>query len=533
MKHLAIPGGWYTHALPGGEYASLVFDGIVTHLGKIAQPLNDLGQPDGPLFIDITTVDGFHIAGKGGNSFITHERLPDGTWLRHGDACGNYSVIYDLKGVLHISDCSIGTQGWRYVALDGVLVTGDQTTGHPAGLSEWTDLGGIILGQGNGPGAIDGGVKVLAGGVLRVLATGACYDIKARRVSDFFSLSFYDVAHDGLTAHIYWGTVDELAALPPVVITPPPPKPIPVPPPPPPPKPVPPPAPKPKPEPVPVPPPLPPIIHRSRYWLGPNISSNIPMLRGKLAEVDVLTLYIQHILNIGPIGENTFEKLLFEGILRPRAPYALAIECGSVKEGDWHAEGTQRGMLEALDKLADYQIKVDYLTLDEPLVSAKKNPGQPFQETVDAIAASIEKARWEAAGKVGLAEAYPEVPMNVIRLLLKGLDERGINLDYLRLDVDWRRMKKEGASLGAALADMATFALDYGLKTGIYLAGYPTTSEDAYEDDVLEQALTIKQYGAQLDHIVVQSWATSNGLTQDMPSVERLLTIYNKVKELL
>jgi hypothetical protein len=222
MKHLPIPGGWYTHALPSGEYASLVADGIVTHLGKIAQPLNDAGQPDGPLFLDITTVGGFHLAGKGANSFITHERLPDGTWLRHGDACGNYSVIYDLQGVLHISDCSIGTQGWRYVALDGTLVTGDQTTGHPAGLSEWTDLGGILLGQGNGPGAIDGGVKVWAGGLLRVLATGACYDIKARRVGDTFALSFYDVARDGLTAHIFWGTVDELVALPPVVVPPPP-----------------------------------------------------------------------------------------------------------------------------------------------------------------------------------------------------------------------------------------------------------------------------------------------------------------------
>lgn len=230
MRHISIPGGWYTHSLPSGEYASLVAGGIATHFGKIAQPVNDAGKPDGPLFIDITMVGGLHIAGKGADSYITHERMPDGTWVRHPDACGNYSVIYDLNGVLHISDCSIGSQGWRFVALDGTLVTGDQTTGHPVGLWEWTDLGGILVGQG------DYGVRVYADGKLRQLSVrdeqgiwhqvgDKTFDIKARRVGDNFSLSFYDVAPDGLTAHIFLGTIDELVAQPPVAAAPPPPPP--------------------------------------------------------------------------------------------------------------------------------------------------------------------------------------------------------------------------------------------------------------------------------------------------------------------
>lgn len=221
-----IFGSWYPHTLTTREYAALSGDKIYTHLGLIDSPKNDQNQPDGPLFIDITAVGGFRIAGKGANSYITWERTSDGEWHRHPDACGNYSVMWDLEGNLHISDCSIGTQGWRGIWPDGSLATGDHTILFD-GINEFTFLGDdIYIGQGNAT----GGVVVQIDGIKRQLADGACYDIKARRVGNDVAISFYLVARDGLSSHFWWGTVDELRQLKELVIPPPPPPPTPEPP---------------------------------------------------------------------------------------------------------------------------------------------------------------------------------------------------------------------------------------------------------------------------------------------------------------
>lgn len=203
-----ILGGWYSHCLPGGELASLTPWGVDTHLGRIPQA----GGNDGPLFLDITTVGGFKILGKGANSFKSWERIGD-EWFEREEAIGNYSVMYDLEGIPHFSKGGpVGSQGWRYVDQQtGRLVTGDETISSVDGLlNEVVRLpGGIEIGQGHDT----GGVVVRIDGVLRQLAEGACYDIKARSFDFTVAISFYLVAPDGLSAHFWWGTHDDLRSL--------------------------------------------------------------------------------------------------------------------------------------------------------------------------------------------------------------------------------------------------------------------------------------------------------------------------------
>ncbi len=141
---LEIPQGWYGENLPSGEYAVAVpaKSVVMTHLGAV--PFG----PDSPLYVRVTNVSGFKFVGQGHATGQTVE-WTNGVWSTKGPSCGVSPVIYDLAGVLHISQCGpVGSQGWRYVADNGTLVTGDSTYANPAlKLWEYTTHGDITIGQ--------------------------------------------------------------------------------------------------------------------------------------------------------------------------------------------------------------------------------------------------------------------------------------------------------------------------------------------------------------------------------------------------
>lgn len=200
MTRTEYPGGTYVDALPSGEFATLVPSShIQTHLGRIELP------GDQPLYHRITNVGGFKIAGQAHQSPRTLEWI-GGTWHDRPVACGVSPVIYDAAGVLHISDCSIGSQGWRYVDANGALVTGDQTYGSTFGIAEWSEYGGLKIGQG-----YDGGVCVWDGTTLRLLEAGNCRFIRVRGAGQAVAVSFWKV---GASAVIYQATLNELRVLP-------------------------------------------------------------------------------------------------------------------------------------------------------------------------------------------------------------------------------------------------------------------------------------------------------------------------------
>ncbi len=226
MTRTEIPGSWYIDALPTGEYAAVALDGSVvhTHLGAIS-------ALDGcvPTQVRVTTMGGFRFAGQSNKSSETLVWVQAYGWQPIPTvACGVNAVIYDAAGSIHISNCSVGSQGWRYYGILGPsdqtpprLITGDETIRSSFGLTEWTYLGDSLwIGQG----AADGGILVYDGARLRVLETGWDMFIRANRIGDDVAVAFYISQGTGRnTAVILQATMQELRQLPLYVPDPPPP----------------------------------------------------------------------------------------------------------------------------------------------------------------------------------------------------------------------------------------------------------------------------------------------------------------------
>lgn len=218
MTRIEIPDGFGCDALPNGEWVSILQHDdsqVLTHLGPI--PTTAGIKPGYPR---CSNVGGFKFAGQANRANLGPlVKYEHGGWLFASDVpCGVSPVIYDLAGVLHVSDCSIGSQGWRYVdPVTGALVTGDQTyssqQANPPfeGLAEWTDLGGgLYVGSCN----VTPGCALFnrADGKLRLIEAGPVQFIRARRDGDAVSLAM--IKQQGQPSVILWTTVAELLALP-------------------------------------------------------------------------------------------------------------------------------------------------------------------------------------------------------------------------------------------------------------------------------------------------------------------------------
>jgi hypothetical protein len=219
ITRLEVAAGWYGEALPSGEYAVAVPSQkkLVSHVGDI--PFG----PESPLFVRVTNAGGFKLAGQGQDTGRTVE-WGGGFWNTKPVACGVSPVIYDSFGVLHISDCSIGSQGWRYVADDGTLVTGDQSFSSPIfHLYEFTTHGDITIGQGG-----DGGAIAVTPQGRFVLEPGYTVFIRYNRVGDRLAVTIVKLL-EGKTV-LLWLDAGDVATFPREAPAPVPvPKPVPVP----------------------------------------------------------------------------------------------------------------------------------------------------------------------------------------------------------------------------------------------------------------------------------------------------------------
>lgn len=179
-----IPGAIYVDALPTGEFACCLFDGSVdTHIGKLTARDNLL-----PYYVRVTNIGGFQFAGQSSGNKQT--LYYNGIWNYLDEIpVGINPVIFDHDGLLHISNGSVGSQGYRYVDYySGKIVSGDDSLYLPAGdIFEYTYLGdGLYVGQGSVT-----GVVVWDGKFRRLLYDGTSNAIRASRFMELVAVSFY------------------------------------------------------------------------------------------------------------------------------------------------------------------------------------------------------------------------------------------------------------------------------------------------------------------------------------------------------
>jgi len=208
VKRIEVAGGLYCDALPGERWACLVPSQscVLTHHGMIA-----LDRGSMPLFLRLNPLDDLTFAGQ---SHDTPDTLlyRETHWTRVlPAACGANPVIFDHAGALHISDCSMGVNGWRHVdPITGKLISGDDTYAHPSGqISEYTDLGnGLAIGQSN----VKEGCALWDGTHSRLIEPGGARFIRVSRDGDQVAIAM--VKEHGEPSVLIWTTVTELLALP-------------------------------------------------------------------------------------------------------------------------------------------------------------------------------------------------------------------------------------------------------------------------------------------------------------------------------
>jgi hypothetical protein len=225
-------GGMYAVCLPGIGYAVL-YPGshIESHWGRIELPGFDVIE------FDITARNGGKLAGKAQREPNDPQR---GTWQWHAatrdwehvgvNAHGTYPCIYANDGTLVLADPEHnGSQGWRYVAESGELITGDDSLnpqrriGRQLGLRdlwEYSHFAGVTIGQGDPP----MGCHVLIDGARRLLIDGDTFFIRVKYADGIWAIGLTRLRQrDAHTFLLTRAQLSQLPAVTPIDVTPTPP----------------------------------------------------------------------------------------------------------------------------------------------------------------------------------------------------------------------------------------------------------------------------------------------------------------------
>lgn len=197
MNRLDLAGAFYCDATVGGAFCALRWDlHIQTSTGTIPLPGENV------LFLRLSRSG--QIAGQ---AHVTGKALlwNGSVWNNAGTTHGVSPCVFDAAGNLVVATLAQGSQGYRYCASDGRLVTGDETYADPARqIWEYTTYGDVTIGQGNT------GCLTISPYGRRMLALGDCRFVRFSREGNRCAVA---MVRPGV-ATFFWFDVSELASLP-------------------------------------------------------------------------------------------------------------------------------------------------------------------------------------------------------------------------------------------------------------------------------------------------------------------------------
>lgn len=221
MNHLVIPGCWYCDALPNGGYIASV----------INQPLNKTNNGDkvGHKLLWTVIAPNGNFCGAGHEDDIAWEW--NGQWNNREAAQGSHPIVYKADNspeiVHNVVGAPTGSQGYRYLSDEGLLIHSDDTIAPGAKLAiqynitnlwQFTvrDNGKLVVGElQDGVGARVNGVLVRINSLIpNTPKQQQSRDVNFKIDGNRFCISwYYFLSPTDVTACFLWGTIDELKAL--------------------------------------------------------------------------------------------------------------------------------------------------------------------------------------------------------------------------------------------------------------------------------------------------------------------------------
>ena len=202
-------------------------------------------------------------------------------------------------------------------------------------------------------------------------------------------------------------------------------------------------------------------------------------------------------------GVDAFRKLRSWGL-------KLAIEAPAIKKWDCSGEAALRYTLRMIDNVAKAGGKVDYISMDEPLVAGVNVCDEPLVTAAARTASYIKGLAAQSPGvQVGDIESYPFNTASQTERWVTALEANGVKLAYYHLDVNvhYTNLHPE-LDIRKELQTIRAFLRSKGIPFGvIFWSGYnpEVTDELFYKHTIAWIEKVVAAIGAP-DEVIFQSW---------------------------
>ncbi|MBU8920244.1 MAG: T9SS type A sorting domain-containing protein [Bacteroidales bacterium] len=178
---------------------------------------------------------------------------------------------------------------------------------------------------------------------------------------------------------------------------------------------------------------------------------------------------------------------------------------------------------------------VRYLAMDEPIrqwlpayyyiYTGQTDPRPCLVDSLEIIADHVaayilQMESWFPEIPIGHIELYPEVSVGQLKDWVIALEDRGVSLPFLHLDVNGPRVDQYNSwgivtDIASDFAELKSFLEDRGIAFGVIITDIQWNSQlwepDAYDDQTyyegaIDWSESVNATGVELDHVVIQSW---------------------------